>query len=462
MSFDSLVYLIFLVLVTTVYWQLKRQQQNIFLVAASWIFYGWWDWRFLLLIIFTTSADYFLGHQIARADHPRRKRQYLVLSLVMNLAVLITFKYFNFFTESLRFGLDGLGIHLDFPALRILLPIGISFYTFESIAYVVSIYRREITPARSFMDYALFIAFFPHLIAGPIMRPKHFLPQIYLERRFKWRRFINGLDLIVRGLVKKMVIADCMGYYVDRLFALSHPSTLLILVGGLGFAIQILADFMGYTDIARGSAKVLGFELARNFYRPYLSTSITQFWRQWHVSLSSWIRDYVYIPLGGSQVSRGKYLINIFLTWFICGLWHGAAWKYAAWGLYHGMLIAAERLSAKAKGPMALQRIRTFILVVLGWIIFRAPSLRDVRSYFSLDSLISSRGDFRIAYVILCILLFYSLPWIVKILWDRYRPKIHLTKINRWEIRALSYAMSVTLIFLFGKLYSNAFIYFQF
>jgi len=456
LSFDTLAYAVFLAATVAVYWRLDRARQNLFLTAASLLFYGWWDMRFLALLGATICVDYALSLRLARERSERGRKLCLLASLALNLTVLGFFKYFNFFADTLVAGLASLGFTPGWTFIRVLLPIGVSFYTFESIAYMVDVYRRRIPPARSLGDYALFISFFPHLIAGPIMRPGAFLPQCERDRPFRRRRFVNGLDLIVWGLVKKLFIADSAAYYVDRLFNLPQPSAMLIAVAGLGFWIQILADFSGYTDIARGSAKLLGFELSHNFFSPYRARSIAEFWRRWHVSLSSWIRDYVYIPLGGSRAGRARWVVNVLVTWTLCGLWHGAAWKFLAWGFYHGVLIIAER------GRRSPGLVATNALVILGWIVFRAPSLDRLSSYAGMDALALSLYDAQVAFILLTVFLFYSLPWIVKIAWDRRRAALRLTTAQTWEVRSLWYAAASILLVLFAKLHSSAFIYFEF
>ena len=456
MSFDSSAYAVFLALVLAVYWRLGHERQNWFLTLASLFFYGWWDWRFLALLGAAILIDYELSRRIARGENENARKGFLLASVALNLTVLGFFKYFNFFSESLLSAVKTLGFDPGWTFVRVLLPIGVSFYTFEAIAYMVDVYRRRMPPARSLRDYALFITFFPHLIAGPIMRPRAFLPQCEKPRVFRRRRFVNGLDLIAWGMVKKLFIADGIAYYADRLFALHEPSTLLVAVAGIGFWLQILADFSGYTDIARGSAKLLGFELARNFRAPYLARSIGEFWRRWHISLSSWIRDYVYIPLGGSRVSRGRWIVNVLVTWTLCGLWHGAAWKFLLWGFYHGALIVAER-GRRAGGIVA-----TNALIIAGWILFRTPSLDRLASYVSVEALVRSPYDAQVALILMAVFTFYSLPWIAKALWDRRRATLRLTPAQKREARGLWYAAASVLLLLFAKLHSSAFIYFEF
>jgi len=462
--FDSLTYLVFLAVVVAVYWQLSTRNQNYFLVLASYVFYAAWDWRFLFLILASTLFDYAMGHWIARTSASRPKRQLLIISISINLLVLIAFKYFDFFAGSLAALLNVFGWNVSPTLLNWVLPIGLSFYTFEAIAYIVSVYRGVIPPARSFVSYALFIAFFPHLIAGPIMQPKTFLPQMERARHWTKRSLISGLDLIIWGLVKKVFIADNVGHYVDQVFRLENPSLLLTAVATLGFGMQILADFSAYTDIARGSARLLGFELMKNFYRPYLSGSIVEFWRRWHVSLSRWIRDYLYIPMGGSRTDGARRLFTILFTWLLCGLWHGAAWTFALWGLYYGLLIAWERFTGWSgtlhRGVYPI--VRTFLLVHLGWLLFRTPSLKDFADYFSWTSLFLSPADASVALVLISLFVFFSSPWIIHAFWRRWRMRHPMHAAHRLETRLTWYGLSALVLFFFGHMHSNAFIYFQF
>jgi alginate O-acetyltransferase complex protein AlgI len=440
MAFDSLAYFLFLAATVAVYWALPHRPQNILLVFASWLFYGWWNWHFLPLLLAATALDFALSHCMEASPSPQGRRRILWLSIAINVCFLAVFKYFNFFIDTVGQTFHLLGHDTSFTFARIVLPIGISFYTFESIAYMVSVYRCELPAVRSFVDYALFIAFFPHLIAGPIMQPAIFIPQCLSPRSFSGKRFVNGLDLIVWGLLKKMFIADGIGHYVDWLFSLRDPST----------------------DMARGSAKLMGFELRHNFNAPYSARSIVEFWRRWHISLSNWIRDYIYIPLGGSRVSNTRYCFNIVVTWALCGLWHGAAWKFIVWGLYYGAFIIFERFRKNSVKNGLSQWFKTWVLVQFAWLIFRAPSMSEFMSYFSVEAILRSAQDWRVSWAILCIFGFFLLPWFIKRLWDRFRGYIVLTGAQRWETRVMFYSLTVLILALFGKAYSNAFIYFQF
>jgi alginate O-acetyltransferase complex protein AlgI len=379
MLFDSPVYLLSLALVVLVYWQLRHGAQNTFLLGFSYLFYGWWDWRFLWLVVLSTVADYFFARGIEASNDVGRRRTLLAISVALNLAFLGFFKYFNFFIDSLWAAFAAAGIELNRPMLEILLPPGISFYTFQAIAYMVDVHQRRLPAVRSLRDYALFISLFPHLIAGPIQRPDHLIPQVQRERQFDPQAVGNGLMLIISGLFRKCVIADQCAIIANAAFsgAFGPPSVATTLLGMYAFAWQIYGDFSGYSNIARGSAQLLGFHFMVNFRQPYLATSIQDFWRRWHISLSTWLRDYLYIALGGNRHGVARTYRNLFLTMLIGGLWHGANWTFVIWGALHGAWLAAERalgLADVSPGLLGVwvRRILVFHLVGLAWIFFRA------------------------------------------------------------------------------------------
>ncbi len=354
MFFDTPIFFVFLAAVVLVYWRLSWRAQNALLLVASYFFYGWWDWRFLILILLSTIVDYHCAHWINQSTNPHRRRILLALSLAVNLGFLGFFKYFNFFQDSLIHVLKALGISYVNPTvLSILLPPGISFYTFQEVAYIVDVYHRRLKPADRLVDYALFISLFPHLIAGPIQRPSHLLPQVQNERTFDARSFFDGLMLIVFGLFRKCVVADNCALLANAAFSgrLGEPSIPVIAIGTYAFAWQIYGDFSGYSDIARGSAQLMGFHFMVNFRQPYLATSLQDFWRRWHISLSTWLRDYLYIPLGGNRHGEATTYRNLLLTMVIGGLWHGANWTFVAWGAIHGAVLAFERGVPQAVRP---------------------------------------------------------------------------------------------------------------
>ncbi len=389
MLFDSWIFAAFALLVFPLYYGLSLRPQNLLLLAASYVFYGAWDPRFLSLILLSTLLDWFLGKGIARSENPRRRRFFLFLSCAGNLGILGFFKYFGFFSESLRGLFHAMGFEVPALTLEIVLPVGISFYTFQTMSYTIDIYRGTLRPARRFLDFALFVAYFPQLVAGPIERASRLLPQLEKQRSIEARSLREGAWLILFGLFKKAVIADNLGVLVDRAFADgADPSGVTSLLAIYAFAYQIYCDFSGYSDIARGLAKLMGIELCKNFNRPYLARSPKEFWERWHISLSTWLRDYLYIPLGGNRGGKSATYRNLLLTMLLGGLWHGAAWTFVLWGLYQGLLlIAARALKLRLPLPESLrplvERIVMFQFICLGWLIFRAQSLEQILAMLS-------------------------------------------------------------------------------
>jgi D-alanyl-lipoteichoic acid acyltransferase DltB (MBOAT superfamily) len=396
MYFNSLHFVAFFVVVLGLAGLLRKRvcARNVFLLIASYYFYACWDWRFLSLILISTLVDYFCGlamnAQQVDPDRPpprtRRRKLILLASLVTNLGLLGFFKYFDFFATSAARLLTNLGLRADAATLDIILPVGISFYTFQTLSYTIDVYRGKITTERNLLNFAVFVAFFPQLVAGPIERASHLLPQMSRPSRITWERLCTGFYLICWGMIKKVVLADNIARVVDTMFARASPSGFETLVGAYAFAIQIYCDFSGYSSIARGTARCLGFDLMRNFNLPYFATNPSDFWRRWHISLSTWLRDYLYIPLGGNRRGKGRAYLNLMLTMTLGGLWHGAAWRYVVWGVYHGLLLCAHRAvqpwlarhvaPRSTLGRRAWFVVRVFFhLVCLGFLIFRAPTL---------------------------------------------------------------------------------------
>jgi D-alanyl-lipoteichoic acid acyltransferase DltB (MBOAT superfamily) len=396
MTFHSLDYVVFFVVVTAVYWRLSHRWQNRFLLAASYLFYGWFEPWFCLLLAGTTLVDWFAGLKMDPAPlvddaayaHPddavrARRKWWLVLSLISNLSVLGFFKYFNFFVDSVHAGLTLLGMPTPLPVLQVVLPVGISFYTFQSLSYTIDVYRGRLRACRSLLDFALFVAFFPQLVAGPIERAEALVPRVLSARVFNLVVARDALVLMAWGFFKKLVIADNVGVIANRVFSMKDPGFEMLWAGVFAFGVQIYADFSAYTDIARGTARWLGFDLMKNFDHPYLAVSPSDFWRRWHISLSSWFRDYLYIPLGGSRHGLPRTLLNVMITFVISGLWHGAAWNFVLWGTFHGLLLVSERLWRALRGAARLGRHRRplwralpqwaamFVLVHIGWLMFR-------------------------------------------------------------------------------------------
>jgi alginate O-acetyltransferase complex protein AlgI len=475
--FDTPIYIVFLALVVAIYWRLGWRRQNVLLLCASYLFYGWWDPRFLGLIALSTVVDFYSARFIAATDEPRRRKAWLVLSLAINLGFLGAFKYFHFFADSFAATLQTLGFHqTPIAVLTILLPPGISFYTFQEVAYIVDVYKKKLEPAGSLLDYALFISLFPHLIAGPIQRPSHLLPQVQQPRRFDREQVFNGLLLILMGLFRKTVIADNCALLADAAFSgrLGPPSTMVVLIGTYAFAWQIYGDFSGYSDIARGSAQLLGFHFMVNFRQPYLATSLQDFWRRWHISLSTWLRDYLYIPLGGNRHGERQTYRNLLLTMIIGGFWHGANWTFVVWGAIHGVGLSLERLLRRAAGmeqrpeadaaPASLAatwawRIVTFHLVCLAWVFFRAASVGEAMTF--LGGLGSWRWipEYGIA---LRFLMVFSVPLLIIDLFNESRREEYLFEHSLEMPRVAVGVAAMACVALFAANQLNAFIYFQF
>ena len=398
MVFNSVVFLVFLAVVLALYYRLQHRSQNIMLVIASYVFYGWWDWRFLSLLLFTTFFDYWCALRLEAEPRPTRKKWFLAFSMAMNLSAIGFFKYFNFFAAGFERVLTTFGMKADLPTLHILLPVGISFYTFLSMSYTIDVYRGQLKAARKPLDFMLYVAFFPHLVAGPIVRAKDLLPQCRKPRVLDQDQIITGIWLCLLGYFKKVVIADRLSPLVDWGFSSGqapfHDATSWLVL--YAFAFQIYGDFSGYSDIARGLAKLMGFEFVHNFKAPYLTRNPAEFWKNWHISLSVWLRDYLYIPLGGNRLGSLRTVRNLMITMILGGLWHGAGLAFLAWGFFHGILLVVHRawnalprwiapaavvMPPPASAPTVLLRFKHALFVIgffhitcLGWLLFRAGS----------------------------------------------------------------------------------------
>lgn len=392
MAFNSLQYALLLAVVVSLYRLLPHRSQNILLLLASYLFYGFWDWRFLSLLWISTLTDFLVGRAMGATTDVQARRRLLWVSMIVNLGILGFFKYFNFFVDSLAELVDVVGWSVDVMTLTIILPVGISFYTFQTMSYTIDVYRREMEPTENLLSFAVFVAYFPQLVAGPIERAQRLLPQFESRRSPVDRNQIaSGLTLILIGLFKKVVIADALAPLVQSTFAESGTAGWVELLAGVyAFSLQIYGDFSGYSSIARGSSRLLGIELMVNFNQPYLSRNISAFWRTWHISLSTWLRDYVYIPLGGNRGTGVATLRNLMITMLLGGLWHGASWTFVVWGGLHGCYLAGHRL-VRHRAPSAGTEVprwrdvpamaATFHLVALSWIFFRADSFSQAADY---------------------------------------------------------------------------------
>ncbi|MFN8445494.1 MAG: MBOAT family protein [Caldilineaceae bacterium] len=467
MLFNSLEYFIFLAVVLALYYALSHRWQNYMLLAVSYFFYGYWDYRFLSLMLISTVVDFFAARMVDHAEEPTKRKLFLALSMVVNLTFLGFFKYFNFFVDSAERALSLAGVHVSVPLLYVILPAGISFYTFESMSYVIDVYRRKVKSTNNFFDFALFIAFFPKLVAGPIMRIDDLLPQIERKRIVTNEHILTGVTLILVGLFRKVVIADAIAGTVDAIFAnpASH-STPELIKGIYLFALQIYCDFSGYSDIARGSSRLLGMELMLNFDHPYFSSNITEFWRRWHISLSTWFRDYLYIPLGGNRVAAWRSYLNTMIVFLVSGLWHGAAWTFVAWGGLHGLFLVIHRLFTRGANRSAtrydwrwlLSVIVTFHCVLFAWIFFRAHGFGEVLIYIKGIAALRGMDTFW------AILPSIVIPWLLMLAVDipQFIAKEH-TALLRWPVTVRHVAVAAMLFLIFLGLGTRApFIYFQF
>jgi D-alanyl-lipoteichoic acid acyltransferase DltB (MBOAT superfamily) len=399
MLFNSLDFAIFLPIVFVLYWFVANKNlklQNILIVLSSYFFYGWWSWKFLLLILFSTSIDYFIGLALSKERKKNKRKVLLFTSVIVNLGFLGFFKYYNFFLDNFITAFSFFGYEIKGNSLSIILPVGISFYTFQTMSYTIDIYKRKLEPTNDFIAFSSFVSFFPQLVAGPIERAKNLLPQFFKQRIFNENNAIDGLHLIIWGLFKKIVIADSCAIYVNEIFSnYEEMNSFTLLLGAIYFAFQIYGDFSGYSDIAIGTSKLFGIELMRNFKFPYFSRDIAEFWRRWHISLSTWFRDYLYIPLGGSKVSKLISFRNIFIIFLVSGFWHGANWTFIFWGalnaLYFTPLFIANKnrnhLNIVSQGNLfptfkeLVRMILTFFSVIIGWIFFRAASVSMAFNY---------------------------------------------------------------------------------
>ncbi|MDB5350740.1 MAG: putative rane protein involved in D-alanine export [Planctomycetota bacterium] len=473
MLFNSYKFAHFFLILLPLYWSLQRslRLQNVLVLAASYYFYACWEPRFLALLIASTMMDFACGLAVDRIEGPRNRKLFVALSMALNLGMLGYFKYVNFFAESLQLLLAKGGWHVSIDHLNVMLPIGISFYTFQSMSYVIDVYRRDIKPTRNLVQFAAFVSFFPHLVAGPIMRPTTLLPQIEKRRTFSLQQFYHGVYLIFWGLTKKVVIADNLEPIVTDLFSRWHTiDGGLALLAIYAFAFQIYCDFSGYTDAARGIAKCLGFELALNFNLPYFATSPKDFWARWHISLSTWLRDYLYIPLGGNRGGIWKVYRNLMLTMVIGGLWHGAAWNFAVWGLYQGLILILHKAcepylkryqptdSVEAACWTATRIAVTFHLVCLGWLFFRSSSL--AQAWGMLEAIVlrpSVPASATLIAVLVCIV-----PLAIVQLGQYVSRDLDMVFRTPWYVRSAFYTALFYAFVLSGNFRGGQFIYFQF
>ena len=482
MLFNSIDFAIFLPLCFIIYWFFLSNSikyQNLFIAFSSYIFYAWWDWRFLSLIFVSTAIDFYVGKKIYISKVKKIRNKLLILSLLINIGLLCFFKYYNFFLDNFVDAFSFFGLSFEAKSLSIILPVGISFYTFQTISYSIDIYKKKIKPSDDFISFVAFVSFFPQLVAGPIERAANLLPQFHKKRIFSYEIASDGMRQILWGLFKKIVIADNCAVFVNEIFAnYSDYSSSTLFLGAVFFAFQIYGDFSGYSDMAIGTAKLFGFHLMQNFSFPYFSRDIAEFWRRWHISLSTWFRDYIYIPLGGSRVSEIKKIRNIFIIFIVSGFWHGANWTFIIWGLLNAvyflplMFLNKNRdnlnVIAKNKNLPNLKEIIsvtfTFFLTVIAWIFFRSDNVAKAISYitnlfdlsiFTLPQIISPKIDMIYTYFMLLIFLIFE--WHNRDKCFGLDIKTYSSK-TRWFL----YLFFVVLIMFFGVFKNDTFIYFQF
>lgn len=483
MLFNSLDFAVFLPLVFILYWFVlgsRLNAQNFLIVVASYVFYGWWDWRFLSLIFFSSMVDYFVGLGLSKAENASARKFLLLTSILVNLGFLGLFKYFNFFIENFIKAFSIFGVTLEPGLLNIVLPVGISFYTFQTLSYSIDVYKKKLEPTRNCIAFMAFVSFFPQLVAGPIERAENLLPQFYKKRVFHYSNAVDGMRQILWGLFKKIVIADNCAVYANLIFNNSTEySGSTLVIGALFFTFQIYGDFSGYSDIAIGVSRLFGFSLRKNFAFPYFSRDIAEFWRRWHISLSTWFRDYLYIPLGGSTGSIACKVRNIFVIFVVSGLWHGANWTFVLWGALNALyflpllLINKNRknleiVSKNSMFPSIYDMVSmgtTFCLTVFAWIFFRAGSvshaLQIIETIFSksLISIPAFPARKQAAITMFLVLLFMTIEWFGR---DSEYAIERINKLNKPLVRgALTLSISF-LIAIFGNFGKNEFIYFQF
>ncbi|MBK8850361.1 MAG: MBOAT family protein [Saprospiraceae bacterium] len=465
MLFNSFVFLCFFVVFFAIYWSMPRKAlywQNAVLLLASYVFYGWWDWRYLSLISLASLTS-FLG-ALGIEDKPSYKKPILFIVLLVHLGMLAYFKYAGFFVSSLMLALNSIGFKMDVVYLQIALPVGISFFTFQSLSYAIDVYRRNLTASRSWIEYFSFVSFFPQLVAGPIERAGNLLPQIQQQRYFNFENAGKGLQLILWGLIKKMMVADVCAPVVDSIFSNSETASLTELWWGVFlFGVQIYCDFSAYSEMAMGLALLLGFQLMQNFNYPYFATNIQAFWKRWHISLTTWFKDYIFLPLGGSRVGKNRLLLNIVIVFLISGLWHGANFTFLAWGFYHAILYGVYIIwlaKWQIRVPTLFGWFFTFFCVLVGWVFFRAADIWQAGTY--IEGLFSPQRGFSMHYVDVKLLM--SLALLVFFEWlHRHRSfGLDLGSAVSQPIRWSLYLLLLTLWLVYANFDEHAFIYFDF
>ncbi len=483
MLFNSIDFAIFLPVVFILYWFATKNNlklQNTLIVLASYVFYGWWDWRFLSLILFSTLVDYSIGRKLQKEDNQIKRKTLLWISILVNLGFLGFFKYYNFFLDNFISAFSFFGMEIKANSLNIILPVGISFYTFQTLSYTIDVYKRKLEPTKDFIAFSAFVSFFPQLVAGPIERATHLLPQFYKKRHFDYSKAADGMRQILWGLFKKIVIADNCAEYANLIFNNSEDySGSTLVIGALFFTFQIYGDFSGYSDIAIGTSRLFGFDLMRNFNLPYFSRDIAEFWRRWHISLSTWFRDYLYIPLGGSRGGTLMKVRNTFIIFIVSGFWHGANWTFIVWGALNAIYFLPLLLTKNNRANIDVVAqgrylptikeffliLSTFILTVFAWIFFRAENIAHAFNYISeilstsLFTLPQFEGRPRALMIMILICFFLLIEWL-----GRESQHVLAQLGLKWK-RPMRWAFYSFIIFLIGmymQTEETPFIYFQF
>ncbi|MEM8526820.1 MAG: MBOAT family O-acyltransferase [Bacteroidota bacterium] len=479
MIFNSLPFLAFIFLFFPIYFSLTGKARLLFCLAASYFFYGYWDWRFLTLILASTLIDFSIGKRIGalheEKGRSKAKKQLLIVSLVVNLGFLALFKYYNFFIESFEELLLNFGIKASADSLNIILPVGISFYTFQSMSYAIDVYRKQISVERDFWKFATYISFFPQLVAGPIVRAKDFLPQFERERQFNWTRFMSGMSQVIWGFFKKVAIADSLAPFVDQCFEMPEAfSSLHLIIGILFYSFQIYCDFSGYSDIAIGLARMMGFDFPENFKTPYFSRSFSEFWTRWHITLSSWLRDYLYIPLGGNRYGQFNTFRNLMITMLLGGLWHGASWVFVFWGFLHGLYLILQRVLQKPVAqfwkvlrlPNFLQAgisiSVVYLLTCFAWIFFRSPDFTTASFYIQLIAAFEDTSPSSIINKFMVLKCGILLAFLLFVELTNFRLHYVNLLVKKPVLRTFVFALLLWMIAFFGTFGGNSFIYFQF
>ncbi|MBF0267767.1 MAG: MBOAT family protein [Alphaproteobacteria bacterium] len=464
MLFHTATFTLFFTVTFGLFLALRGEFRKVMLLLASWVFYGWLDWRFLVLMVGSTSADYCLGLLIERSGNDRQRKMTLAFSVAINLLFLSIFKYYDFFAYNVQAALAQAGFTVHISLLNFALPVGISFYTFQSMSYVIDVFRREIKATNSFPDYALFVSFFPHLVAGPIQRASHLLPQLSTLKNTTLPNVVEGAHIFLIGIFYKVYMADNLAKFVDMVFEAPYADGLSSLLATYCFGFQIYGDFAGYSLMAIGAAKILGINLTDNFRTPYLSSGAVDFWRRWHIALSTWFRDYLYVPLGGNRVTSSRMFINLMLVMLLCGLWHGAGWNYIVWGGFHGLLIALDHFLQRRNisAPPFVKWAVWTNLILIGWLFFRAHDIQQAVSMvtaLATDFHLSSKWGASSFIKALCV---YALPiMVMEYFLLRTNRKYWFEGMSATGRFAGFFGLSVFCL-LFGKFDSRAFIYFAF